>query len=302
MDGSEQSVDAALYAAKILPADRAEMVLFHVLDKIPETYWDLEKFSPYRRRVIASHAWEMQQQQKIQDVLNRTRDAVVFAGFPEDAVKVVVQGRRVGTARDIAFEALQEYDGVVVGRTGTSQLKDLVMGSIANKLVGRLEDAPICVVGGKPEVDKLLVAMDHSPGAMKCVDYVARMLAGSKCHVTLAHVIRALPPMGQEAADEGFFQAMKEEVGRAREQMEFVMEDARSRLLKAGFAREKVDLRMVSDVPSRAVALVEEARAGGCGGIVTGRRGLSRIQEFFMGRVSNKVLQLARDMAVWVVS
>jgi len=33
-----------------------------------------------------------------------------------------------------------------------------------------------------------------------------------------------------------------------------------------------------------------------------GRRGLSRIQEFYMGRVGNKVMQMAREMAIWVVS
>jgi hypothetical protein len=36
--------------------------------------------------------------------------------------------------------------------------------------------------------------------------------------------------------------------------------------------------------------------------IVVGRRGLSRVEEFFMGRVSDKVLQLAKEMAVWVVT
>ncbi|MHC4842819.1 MAG: hypothetical protein ACYTEE_03370 [Planctomycetota bacterium] len=33
-----------------------------------------------------------------------------------------------------------------------------------------------------------------------------------------------------------------------------------------------------------------------------GRRGLSRVEDFFMGRVSKKVLQLAKWTAVWVVS
>jgi len=35
---------------------------------------------------------------------------------------------------------------------------------------------------------------------------------------------------------------------------------------------------------------------------VVGRRGLSKIQEFFMGRVSSKVVQLAGAQTVWVVS
>ena len=42
-------------------------------------------------------------------------------------------------------------------------------------------------------------------------------------------------------------------------------------------------------------------REGGYGTIVVGRRGLSKVYEFFMGRVSDKVLHLAKDMAVWIV-
>ncbi len=59
---------------------------------------------------------------------------------------------------------------------------------------------------------------------------------------------------------------------------------------------------MITGVSSRAGAIVEEAKRGGCGTIVMGRRGLSKVEEFFMGRVSNKVINLARDMAVWLVS
>jgi len=35
---------------------------------------------------------------------------------------------------------------------------------------------------------------------------------------------------------------------------------------------------------------------------MTGRRGLNKIAEFFMGRVSNKIVQMARFNAVWVIT
>ena len=44
------------------------------------------------------------------------------------------------------------------------------------------------------------------------------------------------------------------------------------------------------------------ARMEGFKTIVIGRRGLSRLQQFFMGRVSKKVVYLARGLAVWVVN
>lgn len=40
---------------------------------------------------------------------------------------------------------------------------------------------------------------------------------------------------------------------------------------------------------------------GGYGTIVLGRRGLSQVEKFTMGSVSSKTLQLAEEMAVWIV-
>jgi nucleotide-binding universal stress UspA family protein len=84
--------------------------------------------------------------------------------------------------------------------------------------------------------------------------------------------------------------------------MQEVLTEALGKLEKIGFSRDRVTTKIVTGVASRAKAIVEEAKAGGYGTIVVGRRGLSRVEEFFMGRVSNKVIQLAKEMAVWVVS
>jgi nucleotide-binding universal stress UspA family protein len=59
---------------------------------------------------------------------------------------------------------------------------------------------------------------------------------------------------------------------------------------------------LVSDVPSRAEAIVKEAREGDYGTIVLGRRGLSKVQEFLLGRVSNKVINIIRRRALWIVT
>ena len=88
----------------------------------------------------------------------------------------------------------------------------------------------------------------------------------------------------------------------AEEAMKMVSEESLDRFKKAGLELDKVTTKIVTGATSRAKAIVEEAKDGGYGTIVVGRRGLSRVAEFFMGRVSNKVMQLAKEMAVWVVS
>jgi len=80
------------------------------------------------------------------------------------------------------------------------------------------------------------------------------------------------------------------------------LDGAKNRMVAAGVSPERIQTELLTGVASRSGAIYEAAKRGGFGTIVVGRRGLSRIQEFYMGRVGNKVMQMAREMAIWVVS
>ncbi|MFC1880277.1 universal stress protein [Thermodesulfobacteriota bacterium] len=47
--------------------------------------------------------------------------------------------------------------------------------------------------------------------------------------------------------------------------------------------------------------MADRAKQDSFGTIVMGRRGHSSVREFFVGRVTNKVIHLAIDRTVWVV-
>ena len=81
-----------------------------------------------------------------------------------------------------------------------------------------------------------------------------------------------------------------------------VYQEAMRRLEKAGVNPGLGATKTMTGVASRAKAIVDEARKGGFGTILVGRRGLSRVEEFIIGRARNKVLQLAKEKAVWVVN
>ena len=293
VDGSDQAFEAVRYVSQLFPPNRLEVVLFHVSSKIPESFWDIEKNPTFRHQLAPVAAWAMQQQTAIQEFMEKSRQLFVEQGVPEEAVSIKSQERQVGIARDIAREALDNYDAVVVGRWGVSKLKDLVWGSIANKLVGHLTHIPLCVVGGAPEAGKILVALDTSEEGMGTVDYVGTMVDGTDWGVTLFHVIRGLDFVLPETGE------ILQDIEGA---VEDFLEQAVGRLEKAGLRPDQISTKTASGVASRAKAIVEEAKNGGYGTIVVGRRGLSRVEEFFMGSVSSKVMQLAREMAVWVVS
>ena len=231
--------------------------------------------------------WQQQQEEEIQKFIERARQLFLDHGVPEDAVIVKIQGKKVGIARDIIYESEGDYDAVIVGRWGVSLLKDFLWGSIADKLIGSLTHVPLCIVGGTPQVGKILLALDASAGAMRAVDYFGTIVNGAHWQLTLFHALRVL--------DETI-------LNKAKESMGSVFKDARSSLEKAGFSSNQITTKLATGVLTRAGAIVEEALTGGYGTIVVGRRGLSEVEEFSMGRVSNKVIHMAREMAVWVVS
>ncbi len=81
-----------------------------------------------------------------------------------------------------------------------------------------------------------------------------------------------------------------------------VFDGAKDILIRGGFKPEQIIARTIAGVASRAGYIIETAATEDCGAIVVGRRGLSRIAEFFIGRVSSKVVQASDAHTVWVVS
>jgi nucleotide-binding universal stress UspA family protein len=287
VDGSNQAFEAVRYASRLFPAERMEVVLFHVLTKFPESFWDIEKEPEYRHEGADIRIWEAQQNHEIRTFMDKARQLLLDQNVPQNAVHIKIQERKTGIARDILHESQKNYDGVVLGRWGTSMLKDFLWGSIANKLIGRLTHTPICVVGGTPQIGKMLVAIDASKRAKKAIDYVGAMVDSSNWEVTLFHVIRDTD---------------RKKLYKTEKIMASNFKEATDYLEKAGFNRHQINTKIVTKAPSRASAIVVEALNGGYGTIVVGRRGLSNVEEFYMGRVSNKIIQMAREMAVWIIT
>ncbi|MGV8074615.1 MAG: universal stress protein [Syntrophobacteraceae bacterium] len=310
VDGSQHALDAVHYVSKILSPQESEIILFHVITKVPESFWDLEKEPAYHYRIANVCSWEAQQEKMINVLMAEFRQVLLDAGFPEEAVTVKIQGRKIGIARDITAESLEGYDAVVVGRKGLSQVKDLVLGSTADRLMGKLLHIPMWIVGNKPYAGKLLLPVDASEGAMQAVTYVSQIVdKHSVSEITLFHAIRGMDVLLQGFGDafalayeQEWIERAERDQAEAEKEIEPTIDEAKRRLLSAGFDPSQVKQAIVKGVGSRPGAIIEEAQRAGIDTIVVGRRGLSKIQEFFIGRVSKKVVHLAREQTVWIVS
>jgi nucleotide-binding universal stress UspA family protein len=298
-DGSEHAFHAINYLSQLAPFHKMKIVLFNVFSSIPESYLDLEKDPQFSKSAQTVKAWEMQQKKEIQKSMDKAKQKLLHSGFSQDAVSIKIHNRKEGIARDIIKEAQNGYNAVIIGRRGMGTYKEIIVGSVAKKVVEKVVFLPVLMIGEIPPDNKFLVAIDSSKNALRAVDYVAQILGGFDFKINLFHAIRS-----DQSVHSGighlFFP--KESLEEAEAGATAIFDKAKRRLKEAGFTSDQINTKLVSGVPSRAEAIVKEAREGDYGTIVLGRRGLSKVQEFLLGRVSNKVIHIIRRRALWIVT
>ena len=301
VDGSSHSLNAVRYVAQNCGPAGLSVNLMYVMPTTPETFWDLEKDAFFMQKMKSRYAqWKREAKKVAQGFLDDAKNVLVKANFQEEQVGVIYQERKVGIARDVAEEATRGYDAVVVGRRGLSKVEDLFLGSVSHKIVERIADTPVWVIGGDIRSNKMLLAVDASENSRKAVDYVGTFASGTEVELTLYYVVRSFGL--------GFLEdfSMREEdiedfVEEAESNVQCMFRSYRKRLEKAGVEPARISTKHTLQSHSRADDIVRQAKKGGYGTIVLGRRGLSKVREFLMGRVTNKVLDRAEGFAVWIV-
>jgi len=296
LDGSERSLLTVKYIAKMAPFEDMKVVLFNVFSGVPESYWDLEREPKSVKSVKYVRAWEVQQKKKTEEFMEQARNTLIRSGFPKALVDVKIQQRKKGIARDIVKEARAGYEAVVTRRRGMGRIPGIILGSVSLKLLETISFVPLLLAGRKPPGKKYLIALDGSEGALQAVDFAGSLLAGSDADFRLLHIIRGGEKTNEILASSDAF------VHNAEKNIVSAFDEAKTRLVAKGFKPDGITTQMITGVRSRAAAIVDEAKKLDVGTIIMGRRGLSRTQDFFIGRVTNKVVYLAREKSVWIVS
>jgi nucleotide-binding universal stress UspA family protein len=151
---------------------------------------------------------------------------------------------------------------------------------------------------------KLLIGVDGSNHALWAVDYVGLMSqAIPDLSATIYHVAHSVPPpvLHGDQHDAQNFRLAQRMQQLVQERAFAITDKARERLTDRGFAADRIKTKALSRGLGLARDLVFEGTQGLYDAIVLGRRGLSKAQELFLGSVTNKVVQHADRLAVWVV-
>ncbi|MDY6825300.1 MAG: universal stress protein [Thermodesulfobacteriota bacterium] len=297
LDQSERSMRTLEYLASVEPFKKISLVLYHVYSDLPEYYWDMAIEANNSKALKEVRERWMEKKDGVIKFMLDAKSFLVESGFSGDAVEVKIQKWKNGIARDILEESAMGYDAVMLRRRGMTGLKDIILGSVSSKLLSKLKDTPVMLAGTREHNKKLLVAVDESPSSASVVEFVSRLVGGYDYSVELFHVIRGLDTLNP--GDPGYippdmFEDIKRSIG-------YRFETLRESLVAAGIDADRISEKIATGAGSRAEAIVEEARSGGFGTIAVGRRGVSRVEDFFMGRVCNKVIHIGQEFTVWIV-
>ncbi len=308
VDGSERSIQTVRYIRDFMPIDaRTQIVLFHVLSGMPEEYRELLKDSDCIGVLQELKNRETEKKVQALSYLERAREMLISSGIPEHAIELKLKGVQKGVARDIIDEAGSSYTAVLMSRRGiTMALHNIILGSVAVKLLQSLSFVPLILVGPALSVKKVLLAVDASDSSMKAVEFAGSILGGRGYEICIFHAIIGLGKidfelsgcdkltMTEKQMTDTCVDAFKVKVAR-------LFKNVKDKLLASGFEPEKISEKIVPGVYSRSEAIVQEAESGAYSTIVVGRRGLSRVEAFFMGRVGHKVVYEGKNFTVWVV-
>lgn len=153
----------------------------------------------------------------------------------------------------------------------------------------------------------VLIARDESESSMKAVAFVAKTFAAG-CRLALLSIMRPVDLVCEMdvAALHGYLAAHHPEYCRevdARKEaaLKSALKAARQLLIDAGVREENITVLFKTMRADVAVEIIEESR-NGYDLIVLGRRGLSPVKGFFLGSVSQKVLNGSKDVSVLIVN
>lgn len=156
---------------------------------------------------------------------------------------------------------------------------------------------------------KILVAVDGSESSLKAVDYISDHFSMVRdLTITILHVLPYAPSVFW---DDGHIltqderKARKDVVERwlSNQQLriEPIFRSAIERLMRGGMREEQIETKVISDSTDVAESILEESKIGSYRTLVVGRRGFSQAKRFFMGSVTNKIINHGAGMAICIV-
>ena len=296
VDDSTHALKAAEYIARIFKEDEYFNVnLIHVMPPLPPIIFETHDDIEFKRwQMTYRPKLEKKYKEKANSILEKVITFLKGLGWTDERFEKIALSGRSGPAPDLLFYAEQGlFDALVLGRRGISKWEKIIVGSVTDKIIHAEKTIPIWIVVEPVPSKKVLIAIDGSENALRAADHVGFIFSGrNDIEIILIHIIK-INFIGEIYPEK--WQKAVEKVA-----ISFI-EKAKTMLIKAGFSEKNVKTVIKTTTKDIAKEILEYQEKENIGTIAMGRRGISRLKSFFLGSVSNKVLNMIEKGAVWVV-
>jgi nucleotide-binding universal stress UspA family protein len=146
-DDSENAMRAVDFIAENFKAAGQVTLLSIIPDTAALCEMNSPELIPYFKSQQSSFCHlEDKKRELVQAAMDRAKSALVGAGFAEEHIKIVVETKKRGIARDIIDHAQAGYDVLVIGRRGVSGVKEFFLGSVSQKIFSLAKDISVVIV------------------------------------------------------------------------------------------------------------------------------------------------------------
>jgi len=265
VDGSLPSHDAADLGSLLAAATGASLTLAHVVPSIEAADTAVGQRLQAERHEYARHL--------MREMVAR----VARAGLAVETE--VMEG---GAAEQLAAHAARgSADLVVVGHRGRSVAADILLGSVADRLM-QICDRPVLVVRGEPprvKPDRIMVGIDGSGEGDTAACAAAALAKALGARLTVAHVIPS-----EDGGEDAFLADAKLVRDRAQALLAEALEDLEP-------ICGPLTTAVLTGRPAEALA--EAAKARRIGIVVVGHRGRGAAARLLLGSVADRLAHVS---------
>ncbi len=218
-------------------------------------------------------------EKEIQPLLDQAANSLTKTGYAKG--RVTEKLREGPVANEITKEVVDGGYDTIFLKGGKHDLKEKLLATVTDTVVHSLQGVSFYVGGISPRrkevFSRILIPVDGSKPSRKAVKHaalLAKALGDEVKKITLLHVV--IPRAKPEA----------------------VFKEAQGILEKQGIKKEIIEEKLgQGDAAEEIIAMTKEHRA-----VVMGKRGMTKLQDLFLGSVSRKVLHSIQDRVLILVS
>jgi nucleotide-binding universal stress UspA family protein len=297
VDGSQNSLRAVKFAGALLKDIKtSNITLFYVIAggylsehmKNIDLRTELIKESEIFKRIKKKHIKE-----DIMPFLLDYEKILKISGFAGSIEKRIEEGDPGNKIIEIVKK--ENFQTVMLGRRGLSELKGFFLGSVSSKVLHGLINYNIYLVGEKVSetnpVSNILVPVDGSEYSMKAVEHavcIAKIIKGVD-KITLLRVINLSL----------YLERVKEGIDPEEETKE-ILNKAKIKFLKDGVSQDLIETKTSIGFPKEEI--VKEIKEGNYNFVIMGRKGRSALEDLVLGGVSSAVINKCFEPTIAIIN